>query len=52
MDAAREAAERQRLEPDLAGPGEGREEQALALSVGDTAFASLRDARVFPAGDS
>jgi sulfate transport system ATP-binding protein len=27
-----------------------REEQALALSVGDTAFASLRDARVFPVG--
>jgi sulfate transport system ATP-binding protein len=29
-----------------------REEQALALNVGDTAFAGLRDARVFPAEDS
>ena len=26
-----------------------QEEQALALNVGDTAFASLREARVFPA---
>ena len=28
-----------------------REERELALSVGDTAWASLREARVFPAGD-
>jgi sulfate transport system ATP-binding protein len=29
-----------------------REERELALNVGDTAFASLREARVFPAGES
>jgi sulfate transport system ATP-binding protein len=28
-----------------------REERELALSVGDTAFASLREARVFPASE-